>query len=176
MSQLRKMNLKHPKILLTGPPRVGKTTLIRKTVQQMSPERTAGFLTTEIRERGERAGFSLEGLNGEQGVLAHVEIFSRFQVGKYGVDVAGFDAFLERLDLWRPGIGCIVIDEIGKMEVLSKRFCALVRRIADADRPFLATVAVKGGGLIAEIKRRRGIRLVTVTAKNRDDLLDEILA
>jgi nucleoside-triphosphatase THEP1 len=57
-------------------------------------------VTTEILEKGVRVGFSLEGLNGEQGVLAHVEVSSRFQVGRYGVDVAGCQSFAA--SWWMP--------------------------------------------------------------------------
>jgi nucleoside-triphosphatase THEP1 len=45
------MNLKHPECLLTGPPRVGKTTLIREAVRRMPPDRTGGFVTAEIKKR-----------------------------------------------------------------------------------------------------------------------------
>jgi hypothetical protein len=38
----------------------------------------------------------------------------------------------------------------------------------------LATVALKGGGLIAEVKARPDVRLVTVGPANRDDLPDQL--
>jgi nucleoside-triphosphatase len=47
-------------------------------------------------------------------------------VGKYGVDTPGFDVFLEKLDLFHPDVQLIVIDEIGKMELFSKRFRTLL--------------------------------------------------
>jgi nucleoside-triphosphatase THEP1 len=46
------MNLTYPKILLTGPPRVVKTTLIKAVVARLPPGKCAGFYTTEILQDG----------------------------------------------------------------------------------------------------------------------------
>jgi hypothetical protein len=40
--------------------------------------------------------------------------------------------------------------------------------------PVLATVALKGSGLIATVKARPDIRLIEVTSANRDQLPDEL--
>lgn len=78
------MRLRHAKTLITGKPGVGKTTLIRKIVEQMQPLSMSGFHALEIRSRGYRSGFELRGLNGERNILAHVGLESRHRVGKYG--------------------------------------------------------------------------------------------
>jgi nucleoside-triphosphatase len=168
------MKLKSTKMLLTGLPGIGKTTLIRKIVSKLPKEKMAGFYTAEIRSGGIRKGFELHGLNGETGVLAHVDISSRRRVGKYGVDVSGFEAFLDRLDLLNPKFDFIVIDEIGKMEIFSNRFCVLIRKVIDSDKNLLGTIALKGGGLIYEIKKRADIRILEVTRSNRNNLLPDI--
>lgn len=71
------MHLPHPKTLLTGKPGIGKTTLVRKIIEQVRSTPMAGFYTAEIRSKGKRCGFELYGLNGARGVLAHVNIKSR---------------------------------------------------------------------------------------------------
>ena len=48
-------------ILLTGPPRVGKTTLIMRVIEKIKNRGIGGFYTEEIREKGVRTGFN-EGL------------------------------------------------------------------------------------------------------------------
>ena len=168
--------LTHPKILLTGLPRVGKTTLIKEAVARIAPGKATGFYTTEILQGGVRQGFALHGLNGEKGILAHVDLSTRWRVGKYRIDVPGFEAFLDRLDLWDPRFDCIVIDEIGKMEVFSNRFRDDVRKAADSDKNLLGTIALKGAGPIAEIKQRPDIRILEVTPSNRSKLLSKIIA
>jgi nucleoside-triphosphatase len=46
-----------------------------------------------------------------------------------------------------------VVDEIGKMECLSERFVASMRRLLAGKVPVVATIARRGGGFIAEVKR-----------------------
>ena len=161
--------------MVTGPPGVGKTTLVRKVAADLVHRRPVGFYTAEIREGGSRKGFELVSLDGGRGLLSHVDIRSRQRVGKYGVDVEGFGRFLDTIQWHGPDTGLVVIDEIGKMECFSEKFRALVRRILDSGAPIFATVARQGSGLIAEVKRRLDVELLELTTRNRDALAAEIV-
>jgi len=134
-----------------------------------------GFYTSEIRSGGYRSGFELRGLNGDRRSLAHVGLESRHRVGKYGVDTAGFELFLENLDLMNPEAKLVVIDEIGKMEFFSNRFRTLLHKVLESDRCVLASIALPGGRRIQEIKQRPDIHLLEVTLRNRGTLLTTIL-
>jgi nucleoside-triphosphatase len=162
-------------LFVTGLPGTGKTTLIRKVLEKLPRAVTAsGFFTAEIREAGNRAGFAINTLDGRSGLLAHVRTGGNARVGRYGVDVAGFeDLVLPLLEAGRAGL--YVIDEIGKMECFSRAFCDSVRALLDSDAPVLATVALKGGGFIAEVKARSDVALFEVTVRNREHLVLEIL-
>ena len=76
-----------------------------------------GFLTRELRERGERVGFTLETLDGRRGMLAHVSVRGGPRVGRYGVTHDD----LERLAIpaLRAHADVVVVDELGKMELTS---------------------------------------------------------
>ena len=161
-------------LFVTGLPGTGKTTLIRKILERLPPGTSAsGFFTAEMRESGERVGFTVNTLDGQSGLLAHVRIGGGARVGRYGVDVAGFEGLvLPRLE--PGGASLYVIDEIGRMECFSGAFCASVKRLLDSGAPVLGTVALKGGGFIAEVKARDDVALFEVTLKNRDRLVDDI--
>ena len=162
-------------ILLTGLPGTGKTTLIKKLSEELSGLASVGFYTEEIREGAVRKGFALISLDGKRGLLSHRETNSPYRVGKYGVDVKGFENFLEGIAFLAPAAGLIIIDEIGKMECLSPIFRRMIKEILSSEKMLIATVALKGGGLIEEIKRRADVMLFEITQENRDSLLREIL-
>jgi nucleoside-triphosphatase len=117
-----------------------------------------------MRWRGERRGFRLVPFHGEPAIIAHVEFPKAHQVGKYGVDVAAIDAALDTALARRRGTTVYLVDEIGKME------CLLSGRV-----PLVATVAQRGAGFIAEVKRRENCELWTLTRANRDAMPFEII-
>ncbi len=171
------MKSKFAKILLTGSPGCGKTTAVMKIIANLNPNpnRIAGFYTQEIREGNTRKGFSWTRLDGPDGILAHTDIKGPFKVGKYGIDVIGFEkSVVPVLDIERSDADLFIIDEIGKMECFSKKFVTAIRLLFSSGKPFLATVAKKGKGLISEIKNHPDIKLFNLTTQNRDIIITEI--
>jgi nucleoside-triphosphatase len=162
-------------LLITGRPGIGKTTVIRRVADQLEGSRLSGFYTEEIREGGERRGFRLVGFDGTTRMIAHVDFPKSHCVGKYGVDV---DAIGEAAALLRSDSTAYVclVDEIGKMECLSEDFVAAMRVLISGCTPVVATVGARGGGFIAEVKRRPECELWEVTSANRDELPSRIRA
>lgn len=139
-------------LLITGLPGVGKTMVLIRLTRLLADQRPCGFYTEEIRRKGARVGFRLVGLDGSEGVLSRVDFRGAHRVGHYGVDVEGFERFLDRLDLSSSPL--VFVDEIGKMESLSPRFTDLMRELLDSEKIVVATIAMRGEGLIAEVKKR----------------------
>lgn len=162
--------------LLTGVPGVGKTTVIRRLADGLAGVRLGGFYTEELRAASVRQGFRLVGFDGSECVIAHVDIRGAPRVSKYGVDVAVLEDAAARLLAPRPDIDLYLVDEIGKMECLSEVFVFAMRKLLNSGRPVVATVALKGAGFIAQVKRRADARLFEVTRANRERLPQKLCA
>jgi len=119
--------------------------------------------------RGERRGFALVTFDGRRAVMAHVDRDGP-RVGKYGVDVAAIEALSRSALAVRPRVSVYLVDEIGKMECLSPAFVEATRALLDASVPLVATVGQRGGGFIAEVKRRSDVTLWEITRANRDGM------
>jgi nucleoside-triphosphatase len=162
-------------LLITGLPGVGKTTLIRRLYEALKNLHPVGFYTGEIREGGMRKGFELVNFEGKKGILSHVSIKSRDRVGRYKVEVSGFEDFLDGIPFFDLSSRMVMVDEIGKMECLSTQFVRRMREVLASEKWVIATVALKGSGLIAEVKKRQDVKLFETTQGNRDVLFSEIL-
>ena len=168
--------MKGRNILITGIPGVGKTTFVKSLCAALAPRRVAGFYTGEIREGGVRKGFEIVSLDGVTRILAHVDNKSPYRVGRYGVDVHGLEYFLRWISFHDAHTDLAVIDEVGKMECFSRPFRNLVTKMLESSVPLVATIALRGGGFIAEVKMRKDITLLELTRANRDDMLPKVLA
>lgn len=167
------------KLLLTGPPKSGKSTAAARLVQLLVQHGIAvgGFITHEQRERGRRVGFVVEDIAGESAVFAHQDFTGTARVGRFGVDVAAFERV--GLPALRRAIkvgGVVVVDEIARMELASETFTALVQEALDAPIPLLATVHLHAHTFTDEIKRRSDVELLTLTEDNRDELPHYLLS
>ena len=170
------MSSESAKILLTGLPRSGKTTAVSQIITNFNCEKIAGFYTQEIRQGGVRKGFSWQRFDGATGTLAHIDIKGPFRVGKYGVDVAGFEkSVVPTLDAEESDTKLFVIDEIGKMECFSEKFVIAIRHLFKSNKSILATVALKGSGLISEVKNYSNTKLFNLTRQNSEKTIYEIL-
>lgn len=160
--------------LLTGPPRAGKTTLIKEVVRGFRGS-AGGFYTEEIRERGERAGFRLVTLDGREAVLSHVSIESPYRVGRYGVDISALEqtGVASLLDAEKLS-DLVVVDEIGKMEMLSLKFREAVSQIIAGNKKVLGTILFHHHAWSDAIKARPEVSLLMLNRDNYADVLARV--
>ena len=165
-------------LLITGLPRSGKTTLIKKLLTVASIRKKAkGFLTEEIREEGQRTGFRIITVpEGREGLLSQKGLPSPYRVGRYGVCIN----VLEKL-------GChaitpandtkniIIVDEIGKMELFSEKFRTTLIDVLDSPQKVLATIMERPNIFADSIKKRADVQLLYLTRNNFDMVFREVL-
>ncbi len=160
------------RIAVTGSPGVGKSTLVQKSVA-LTGCRVGGVLARDKQFKDRRVGFELLDLaTGATGILAD-EAGSGPQLGKYRVHPEDLDQIGARAVENALSCDLIVVDEVGPMELTSKRFVMAVEKALSGDKPMLVVLHEWSQHRLAR-KIRGTFRVVTVTRENRDVLVKEI--
>lgn len=153
--------------LLTGPPGCGKTTLVHRLAKSLVSVRVAGFMTAEIREAGRRVGFTATDFEGSSCVMAHRKTKSNQRVGAYGVNIAEFERSVVEPLVSASEPDLYIIDEIGKMELLSPGFKRLVERLLAGSSLILATIPVSPLPILTKLKQRDDTLVLSLGKFNR---------
>jgi len=162
-------------LLLTGKPGTGKTALIREAISK-TRIRAGGFYTEEMRTGGVRQGFRIVTLDGREAILAHVNISSPYQVSKYKVDINSLDKVgVPAIRQALKEYDVTIIDEIGKMELLSLQFREAVRQAIGSGKKVLGTIMLGPHPFADEVKSHPEVELLLVSRDNRNQALGEIL-
>lgn len=161
-------------VFLTGKPACGKTSLIKEVLSDLKGAR--GFFTEEIREENKRVGFKVITLTKKEAVFAHKDFVSKYSVGNYKVDIDKFNsvAVEELKEALEDNCKIVIIDEIGKMEILSESFCKISLEILDK-KTVLGTISLAEEPFCKLIKDRSDVCIFNIEKENRLKLKEEIL-
>ena len=112
----------------------------------------------------------------KEGLFAHVDFQTKFKAeteeGVFAVDVDVLEAIgVSAIEaaMKDPEVDIIIIDEVGKMEMHSDRFCKVVTECLDAPKPVIMTLHKKSRNpLLQDIRRRDDVRILEVTPVNKN--------
>ena len=168
------------KIVLTGEPGIGKTTVVKKVVDIIK-DIAVGFWTEEVRDRKtkKRTGFKIVTTEGKEILFASKTFTSKKIVGSYGVNVERFESLA--IPIIKRAMSCknciVVIDEVGKMELFSRKFRDILREIlSDRKRKYLITIPIRDvHRIVAQLRRDPDTILIEVSKENRETLPEDIV-
>lgn len=167
-------------IFVTGPPGVGKTSVLLRAVNGLKDRgyMVGGMITHEVREGGVRVGFEIMDFStGQRGWLAHINQPTGPKVSKYRVNLTDLDAIGvgSILDAVRNA-DIIIVDEIGPMELFSSAFRDAVVKATESNKPMLGTIHFGlSDSLINSIKKREDAEIFEATYENRETLHNLII-
>lgn len=167
------------KILLTGLPGVGKTTIIRKVINNifLNSGMIGGFFTKEIRENNRRVGFQVKTiLSCEIDIIAHEQHKSSYKMHNFGINLNAFEKTLlmELKNCVKRNVSLIVIDEIGIMETKSFKYCQKLLEILNGHKPILGVLKKKENPFLNKIRQVSDLNIIEVNRANRNDVSRKI--
>jgi len=127
---------------ITGMPKSGKTTLLRKLADRMEANglKVGGFVSPAEKSHGTRTGFYVQDIDsGKIEQLAAVNVDGP-KVAKYHVDIRSFESMVGLILEKIKKYDVVVIDEIGRMEMKSERFGDLLIDLLESDIPLVASL------------------------------------
>ena len=166
------------KILITGLPGIGKTTLCKRLYERLKTKyKVGGIISVEMRKGSVREGFKMINLeNGEELLLAKKGLKSKYRIGSYGVLVENVDKISDVIKKSVETNDITIIDEIGPMELLSEKFSKTIMDVFTLDKNIIATIHYKSNHpVIRRIKNRKDCVIYTLNKGNRERIFFEIL-
>jgi len=155
-------------ILITGKPKIGKSTLLRKIASTIPHK--VGFVTQEMRGDIGRVGFEIEAHTGSKITLAHIEGVTLHKVSKYFVHIEKLESILPEVSNFKKE-DTLYIDEIGEMQLFSSAFKELVLNYLNSENRCVATFSsVFEDDFIHQIKGRDDVKIFELTEGNREEV------
>lgn len=163
-------------IMISGMPGVGKTSLLKAVLSRL-PLSAGGFISEELREKGERVGFLIRTLDGKEGVLAHKDKPTPHRLGKYYINLADLERIaVKSIEEAINDKELIVIDEIGKMELVSPLFRQATLKALDSPKPVLATLHRANEPFLNSIRQRADTIVLWLTPQNREEIFEQVFS
>ncbi len=166
--------------LITGPPGVGKSTLVSKILLRVKSRGVivGGCVTREKRLEGQRTGFTISDLtNGTVGELASSTRSLGPRIGRYRVNLQELASVGARGLTDAVAVSeLITIDEVGPMELVSPEFRRAVKLCIESSKPILAVVHERLDDPLLNELKERATSTTIMTLLNREGLADDLTA
>jgi len=167
-------------ILITGPPSIGKTTLLEEIKNKIrdSGFSIGGMYCPEIRENSRRTGFNIVDIASlRKGILASIHNTKGPSMGRYRINLDQInDVGVLALKNALKTSDYIFIDEIAPMELASSSFSQTVWEVMESQKPVIAVIQQRSNHpFILKVKSREDVNIFNLTLENRDFIMDKIL-
>ena len=168
-------------IAITGKPGCGKTYVIKQIIEEFRKKNKQiyGIITEDICDNGERQGFKLKNINTEMTdtLAMKKEDTTRLHgINKYKVNIDGINKMIENLEEEISKMetsSILVIDEIGRMELMSEKFQKFIIKLFNEHRDFklLVTIPIKREdiGFFQENDILEKLEIITFTTRDEQE-------
>jgi nucleoside-triphosphatase len=157
-------------IVITGQVGVGKTTMVKHLLQQLSND-WAGYFTERILDGKTTIAHQMVTSDGREEIFAHRDWTHLPQIGPMGVRLEVFENLgVSILRQARQTSKLIVMDELGFMEEKARHFIQEVITCFDCPVPVVAVIKERAANHWDILMSRQDYWILTVTHQDRNYL------
>jgi len=163
--------------ILTGAPRVGKTTTLMRVAQALKERgvKVGGVVSREIKTDSVRIGFEfIDLITNDRSVLASIT-GNGPRVGKYIVNLDGCRFAAECLINAIDNSDVVICDELGPMELKSREFTDSVKNLLRIDKKIIVIVHQKLQHPLIDKFRNKSDLLIELNSKNGEKVIEILL-
>ncbi|MEM0373780.1 MAG: NTPase [Sulfolobaceae archaeon] len=160
------------KIFITGPPRVGKTTIIVKLIEELKKNKRVkigGFYCPEVRVGEKRIGFKIVDISSGKDVWLAKEEEGFPKVGKYHILIDEVKNIIDEIFVSIQNSELIIIDEIGPMELKINELKNIIDFSINSSKPLIAVLHR------SLVEKFRKYKVIYVTYENRKNITSTLL-
>ncbi|RLE48781.1 MAG: hypothetical protein DRJ31_06495 [Candidatus Methanomethylicota archaeon] len=166
------------KVLITGKPGIGKTTVFMKAIEKLKQMgfKVGGMMCPEVRTGFEREGFKVIDLESKkEGWLASKKFKVGPRIGRYIVNVHDLENIgVEAVRKALSEADIVAVDEVGPMELKSKAFEKIIDDLLNSEKKALIVVHWKLKDVYAQ-KAFGKATVFEVTLENREYLPEVVV-
>lgn len=159
-----------PILVVTGEPRIGKTTAVMRVAQILKEKglKVGGIVSREITSSNIRTGFEFIDLSTNKKAVLASTSGKGPRIGKYFVDMEGCRFAVNVLIVAIKDSDVIICDELGPMEFKSKEFVDCVKSILNLDKPVIVVVHRTLRHPVIDQFRNRASFSINIDLQNRN--------
>jgi nucleoside-triphosphatase len=163
-------------IFVTGPMKIGKSTILNQVIERLPGWKLAGFRTIPIYENNKKCGFMFDSLDGNPKIFAHTELKTQNKFDIYQFDQRIFEeAGVSTLRNAMIESDLILMDEIGMMEKEAHHFTQAILDCLNAPAWVLGAVQKRASWLLNILIKRTDTKIFDVDEENRTRIADQVM-
>ncbi|POZ88087.1 MULTISPECIES: nucleoside-triphosphatase [Petrotoga] len=168
-------------IFLTGSIGVGKSTIIRKVINQLSLHVCGFSVDREGKKNSWNAFYLVEVSSFNNGDRSKKSKYNRFAFRKdesknWEINIQVFDKIGVQLLTNIDDADLVIMDELGRFELTAFKFQKKVEEVLNSDKPVLGVIKDESNTFLDRIRNRKDVRIFRVTLENREEVYKEVLS
>ncbi|PNR87778.1 hypothetical protein X925_08800 [Petrotoga sp. 9T1HF07.CasAA.8.2] len=167
-------------IFLTGSIGIGKSTIIRKVINQLSLHVCGFSVDREGKKNNWNAFYLVEASSFNNGDRSKKSKYNRFAFRNdystnWEINIQVFNEIGVKLLTNIDNADIVIMDELGRFELTAYQFQQKVYEVLNSDKPVLGVIKDESNPFLDDIRNRKDVQIFRVTLENREEVYKEVL-